>query len=69
MPSNDFCKYCYQQGAFVNPGMTLEEMQSVVKTMMEGEQIPADTIALAVNNLPYLKRWRNISLEYNDTLV
>ena len=55
--SQEYCKYCYQEGAFTNPGMTLEEMEKVVKTQMKKMNIAQDTIDLAMNSLPGLKRW------------
>jgi hypothetical protein len=62
-PSQEYCKYCYQQGAFVNPDMTLEEMQTLVKTKMLEMKIAPDITAKAFNSLPYLKRWRNKALQ------
>ena len=53
----EYCKYCYQQGAFINPGMTLKEMTSLVITQMEKMNIDSRTIDMAVNSLPHLKRW------------
>lgn len=58
-PSKEYCKYCYQQGAFTTPNMTLNEMRTVVKTEMEKRHIGQDIITMAVNALPNLKRWRN----------
>lgn len=55
--SSEYCKYCYQDGAFVNPGMTLDEMRSIVIEKMEDNKIPEDIIEAAVSSLPYLKRW------------
>jgi len=55
--SSEYCKYCYQDGAFVNPGMTLDEMRSIVIEKMEENKIPEDIIESAVSSLPYLKRW------------
>lgn len=57
-PSKEYCKYCYQDGAFVNPGMTMNEMAVIVKTEMEKRNIDASIISLAVNTLPHLKRWQ-----------
>ena len=58
--SNEYCKYCYQNGALVNPKMTFEEMRSLVITQMEKMNMPDDIIQKSVKNLPYLKRWRNV---------
>lgn len=57
--SREYCTYCYQKGAFVNPNMTLDEMKTVVKEQMEKRKIDSSIITMAVNSLPNLKRWRN----------
>lgn len=56
--SNEYCKYCYQQGEFINPNMTLPEMTSLVINQMEEMNIDSKTIDMAVSTLPHLKRWR-----------
>ncbi len=56
--SNDYCTYCYQNGSFVNPNMTLNEMKVLVKEQMEKRKIDSNLISMALNSLPNLKRWR-----------
>ena len=56
--SQEYCKYCYQDGAFINPGMTLKEMSTIVITQMEKMNIDTKTIDMAVSSLPHLKRWQ-----------
>ncbi len=56
--SNEYCVYCYQNGAFINPDMTLEEMKILVKEQMEKRKINTNLINMAVSSLPNLKRWR-----------
>ena len=58
--SNEYCKYCYQNGAFINPDMSFDEMKSLVITQMEKMNLPADIIQNSVRSLPDLKRWRNV---------
>ncbi|MCK7557135.1 zinc ribbon domain-containing protein [Chitinophaga sedimenti] len=58
-PSKEYCKYCYQQGAFTAPGLTMEEMQANITRQMAKRNLPAETTRLALNVLPRLKRWRN----------
>jgi len=55
--SKDYCVYCYQNGAFINPGMTLEEMKVLVQQQMEKMKIENSIITAAVYMLPGLKRW------------
>ena len=57
--SQEYCKYCYQKGAFINPGMTLDEMRVLVKSQMEKMKIDTSIINMAVTSLPKLKRWVN----------
>ena len=56
--SKEYCTYCYQNGAYRNPNMTLDEMKSLVKVQMEKRKMDAGIIDRAVNSLPGLKRWR-----------
>jgi hypothetical protein len=56
--SQEYCKYCFQNGAFVNPNMSLKEMTSLVINQMEKRNIDTKIIDLAVSSLPNLKRWR-----------
>jgi len=56
-PSHEYCTYCYQKGAFINPDMTLAEMKVLVKEQMEKMKIDNNIISMATNSLPYLKRW------------
>jgi radical SAM superfamily enzyme len=56
--SSEYCTYCYQEGSFINPGMTLAEMKTLVKEKMEEMKMDTGIINMAVNNLPNLKRWK-----------
>jgi hypothetical protein len=57
--SFEYCSYCYQNGLFINPDMTLEEMKTLVKEQMEKMKIDAGIINLAIRSLPHLKRWKS----------
>lgn len=57
--STDYCRYCYLHGQFLNPGMTIEDMRSLVMRKMDELKIPADIIEAAVERLPHLKRWQS----------
>jgi radical SAM superfamily enzyme len=56
--SKEYCTYCYRHGAFINPHMSLEGMKILVKEQMEKMKIAPHVINMAVNSLPYLKRWK-----------
>lgn len=55
--NSDYCRYCYQNGAFTNPGLTLEEMKEHMMKKMENVNLPEDIVEVAISRLPYLKRW------------
>jgi hypothetical protein len=57
--NSDYCKYCYANGEFTNPGLTLEEMKEHMMKLMENEKLPEDIIEIAISRLPFLKRWSN----------
>lgn len=59
--SHEYCKYCYVDGKFVSPGMTLDQMRALVKTKMAEMHIPSGIIDKSVQVLPELKRWREKS--------
>lgn len=53
-----YCKYCYQDGAFTNPAMQLEEMEKLVVEKMQEQQLPEALIRQSLAILPHLERWR-----------
>ena len=57
---NDYCSYCYQDGKFTQPDITLERMiEFVVKPTAEATGMSeTEARALAQNTLPHFKRWR-----------
>jgi hypothetical protein len=59
--SSNYCKYCYRDGAFINPGMTLDEMQKLCIEKMKEQHIPEDIIKSAMAMLPTLERWKTAS--------
>ena len=61
--SSEYCKYCYQNGAFINPNMSFEEMKSLVITQMKRLNLPDGIIQNSVRSLPDLKRWRNVQVK------
>lgn len=55
--NEEYCMYCYQNGAFIRPDMTIADMKEVVTTEMKKKQIDESLIKMAVDSLPHLKRW------------
>jgi len=58
--STDYCNYCYKDGTFTNPNLTLEEMIDTVADIMVNEFgfEPEDAKAQCNEGLPNLKRWK-----------
>lgn len=57
--TDEYCKYCYENGAFKNPDMNLEDMKKNVQNQMKKMQLHENVIQKAVNILPALKRWQS----------
>ena len=56
--SEKYCSFCYQDGAFVAPDMTLEEMKSLVKTKLKEMGFPGFIAAGFTKQIPRLERWQ-----------
>jgi hypothetical protein len=56
--SDLYCKYCYKDGAFTDPKMTLEQMKNMAVAAMQQQKLPNDIIQRSLNMLPTLKRWK-----------
>lgn len=52
-----YCKYCYNEGKFTNPDMTLEEMKLHLRQLMQKMNIDNATIEIKIMELPWLSRW------------
>ena len=58
--SADYCKYCYDNGAFTDPNGTLEEMIETVAAIMVKDFgfSSEDANAQCKAAIPHLKRWK-----------
>ncbi len=57
--SKKYCSYCYKDGAFVSPDMTIEEMKQVLDDTIGKEGIKGKILAwLGKMQLPKLERWK-----------
>lgn len=61
--SDMYCKYCYKDGAFTDPGMTLERMKEIAKAEMGKQHLPDNVIQQSIEMLPRLKRWQAPSMK------
>lgn len=57
---NDYCHFCYVDGQFTNPDVTLAEMAEFCADVLARRGMAPDTArTLMADTLPMLKRWRN----------
>jgi len=58
--STDYCKHCYDKGAFLHPDITLEGMIEFVANMMVKDFgfSPEDAMEQCKAGIPNLKRWK-----------
>ena len=56
--NSEYCKYCFTDGALIDPGMTIEQMKDIITTQMHKMNIPESIIQHSLHTLPGLKRWR-----------
>lgn len=56
--STRYCSFCYQKGAFVDPGVTLPEFIEKLKSIMSSMNMPAEVSDAAIATLPKLDRWK-----------
>lgn len=56
-----YCQYCYVEGAYTNPDLTLSEMKEIVGDQIKSMKLPielkTEMIELSEKLLPGLKRW------------
>lgn len=58
--SKDYCKFCFSNGTFTVPDLTLEKMIDIsIRHMMSELQFTREKATqLANDTIPQLKRWR-----------
>lgn len=56
--STMYCSNCYQNGQFVMPNLTVEQMQERVKGRMKDMKIPGFLGGFFLKKIPKLERWK-----------
>ncbi|WFR63157.1 zinc ribbon domain-containing protein [Paenibacillus amylolyticus] len=57
--TREYCIYCYKDGKFAQPGITLEGMTEMCTTILKEEGMDEESArSMLRNQLPFLKRWR-----------
>lgn len=54
-----YCSYCFKDGAFTQPDLTVEEMQKIVKSKIKELGMPGFLAGFFTKGIPNLERWRN----------
>jgi hypothetical protein len=68
--SDDYCFHCYQDGRFLDEGITLEEkINKNVKFAVQMGMSESDAMKMASNVLPKLKRWKEQGREPSDEQI
>ena len=56
--STMYCSKCYENGKFVNPNMTVIEMQTLVKGKLKEFGFPGFIAGWFTKGIPNLERWK-----------
>lgn len=57
--SNEYCSRCYQNGQFVEPNITLDQMKEKVMNKMKEMHLPRFMATYFTKNMHNLKRWKS----------
>ncbi|WP_462172335.1 zinc ribbon domain-containing protein [Pseudoalteromonas xiamenensis] len=55
--NNEYCVYCYQNGAFTQPEFSVKDMQEFCIVKMKEMGLPKPLGWLFTRGIPKLKRW------------
>lgn len=56
--SAKYCGYCYRDGQFLRPGLTVDEMQRTVRKVIRKQGMPWLVAEYWAWRVPRLERWR-----------
>ena len=56
--SEAWCSLCYQNGEFLDPDCTVEQMQSLVDRVLKENGSNRVFRSMATSQIPHLARWR-----------
>jgi hypothetical protein len=57
--SQTYCSYCYADGAFLAPDITIAEMQAIGINALKAQGFPRPIGWLMTRGIPKLERWQN----------
>ncbi|MBA3572629.1 MAG: hypothetical protein H0W34_11820 [Pyrinomonadaceae bacterium] len=56
--SSDFCSYCYRNGRFTQPRLTLEQMIAKAQAKLREMRVPEIIVRRASGHISKLSRWQ-----------
>ena len=57
--NEEYCSFCFKEGAFTDPDISLDDFISKVEQIMKGMQMLDDVIIQTKAMIPTLKRWKS----------
>ena len=57
--STMYCSYCYVDGKFINPEMTVDQMKVLVKGKLKEMGFPGFIAGFFTKRIPKLERWKS----------
>ncbi len=55
----DYCTHCYQDGEFIDPDLTIDQMSAIAADFIEADDVTmAEAKAISKTLLSDLKRWQ-----------
>ncbi|PQP83503.1 transcriptional regulator [Paenibacillus sp. PCH8] len=64
--TREYCIYCYKEGKFEQPGISLEVMTEMCTAILKDEGMDEESArSMLRNQLPFLKRWRTNAADHN----
>ncbi len=58
LKSKIYCSYCYENGEFTNPEMSVDEMKVLVKEKLKEMKFPGFIAGMFTKGIPKLERWK-----------
>lgn len=59
--STIYCSYCYENGEFLQPDITVQQMQDFVKDKLIEMKFPKFLASFFTKGIPKLERWKSKS--------
>jgi Putative zinc ribbon domain len=56
--STEYCSYCYREGRFTEPNLSVQEMMAKVEGKLREMRVPGVLARRLSLNIPLLSRWR-----------